>query len=185
MSIKSISPQDLYRRMKLGHNVILIDVRAQSEFEKGHIPGATLYPLNMFDAQALIHKVRIPFPTPPTIYVACHSGSQSIEACKMLADAGYEYIVILEGGMRAWKAAGLPTYRLAVKPSDPQPLNIRQQMQIAVGAIVILGTLLGTFVNTGFLAISLLAGIGYAYEGLYGTHYLKDALLKMSWNRNL
>lgn len=183
MTIKSITPQDLYRRMKLGHNVVLVDIRTQREYEKSHISGATMYPLEEFNAPALIHKVCVPFPDLPTIYITDASGSKAPEACKLLADEGYEYIIMLEGGMRAWTAKQLPTKKVNRTPSPHQLISLKQQMQITVGAVVTVGTLLGTFVNTGFLAITLFAGIGYIYEGIFGTEYLKEALLKMSWNR--
>lgn len=187
MAIKTISPQDLYRRIKLGHNVALFDVRSPDEYEEGHIMGASLHPLKSFNNNTahIIQKVRFSYPTPPTIYVICASGSEAVEACQHLTDAGYEYVIKLEGGMCAWITAGLPVIRRKVteKPPLRQPLRMNQQIQIAVGIVVTIGTLLGTFVNTGFLAISFLAGVGFTYEGLFGTDYLKQALLKMFWNK--
>jgi rhodanese-related sulfurtransferase len=183
MSITTITPHDLYRRMKLGHNVIIVDIRSQYEFAKGHIPGATFYPLEIFDADALIHKACVPFPDKPTIYVCCANGSKSQEACQLLADEGYEYIVFLKGGMKAWNSSGLPLNKIYLPPSAHQHLQLKQQSLIAIGLTVTVGTLLGTFVNVGFLAICLIAGIGAIYEGLFGTDYIKQALLKMSWNK--
>ena len=57
MTIKTISPQDLYRRMKLGHNVVLLDVRSQEAYDEGHIIGAHLHPLASFDANNIIDKI--------------------------------------------------------------------------------------------------------------------------------
>ena len=187
MTIKTISPQDLYRRIKLGHNVALFDVRSQDEYEEGHIMGASLYPLKSFnnDMANILQKIHLSYSVPPTIYVICASGSEAGEACQYLADTGYEYIIKLEGGMHAWITAGLPVIRRKIKEKPPllPSLHITQQIQIAVGLVVTIGTLLGTFVNTGFLAISFLAGVGFTYEGLFGTDYLKQALLKMFWNK--
>jgi rhodanese-related sulfurtransferase len=185
MTIKTITPHDLYSRMKLGHSVVLVDIRTQREFVKGHIPGSTFYPLEIFDAKSLIHKACVPFPDQPTLYVTCANGSKSHEACQRLSDEGYEYIVMLEGGMKAWTAAGLPLNKIINPPPTSPQLKLKQQIQIAVGLMVTLGTLLGTFVNTGFLAISLLAGLGSIYEGMFDTDYLKQALLKMSWNKEI
>jgi hypothetical protein len=64
-------------------------------------------------------------------------------------------------------------------------VSLRQQIQIALGLLVTVGTLLGTFVNMGFLAITMIAGVGSLYEGIFGTDYLKQILLKMSWNREI
>lgn len=185
MSFKTITPHDLYRRMKLGHNVIIVDIRSQREYANGHIPGATYYPIELFDAKALIHKACVPFPDKPTIYITCANGSKSRDACQRLADEGYEYITLLQGGMKAWNTAGLPLNKIYLPPSAELPLKLKQQILILFGFVVTVGTLLGTFVNTGFLAISLVAGIGAIYEGIFGTDYLKEWLLKRSWNKKV
>lgn len=183
MGIKTISPQDLYRRIKLGHNVVLLDVRSKRDYEEGHIMGASLHPLEFFNAANIIHKVCAPFPTLPTIYVVCASGSDSMKACQHLANAGYDYIINLEGGMRAWAMEGLPLKTIKEKlPCLPvrEPVQVNQKMEIMIGSIMSVATLLGTFVNVGFLAIPFLVGVGFIYEGLFGTDYLKQTLLRPS-----
>ncbi len=183
MAIKSITPQDLHRHMQLGHKTVVLDVRPSFEYGEGHIKGAESYPLEYFSADGFIQNVCVQNPTLPTIYITCASGTQAKETCELLAAAGYEYLAFVKGGMRAWNAAGLPVQRLKDGFFPTTQMDIAQQIQIAVGSIVAIGTLLGTFVNTGFLAIPLLAGVGFAYEGFCGTQYLKDALLNMSWNK--
>lgn len=176
MTIKTISPQDLYRHIKLGHNVVLLDVRSQEEFDEGHIVGADLHPLESFDAQDIIHKICTPYPYPPTIYITCASGSEGIKACQHLADAGYEYIVNLEEGMSAWITAGLPTKKTGeelvplelTSHSILHPMETKQQMELLIGSIIAIGTLLGTFINPGFLAIPFVVGVGFAYKALFG-----------------
>ncbi|MDF3034205.1 MAG: hypothetical protein K0R76_1159 [Alphaproteobacteria bacterium] len=180
MTMKTIKAEDLYRRIKLGHTVVLLDVRSQSEYDEGHIAGAKLYPLESFRATDIISHVCAPYPMPPTIYITCAFGSEAGKACQLLADAGYEYIMKLEGGMYAWITAGLPLKKEKDNPPVLESLPIHQQMQIAVGSVVAIGALLGTFVNTGFLAFPLLAGAGLMYEGFCGTDYLKETFLKLS-----
>lgn len=183
MTVKTISPQDLHRHMTLGHHVLLLDVSPQDEFESGHITGAILHPLEYLDPENSIQKIRIAYPTLPTIYLTGDSESRCIAAYQGFEAAGYEYLKIIEGGTQAWAEAGLPMEQ--IKEILPfEKMNISQQIQIVVGGVVTLGTLLGTFVNTGFLAISLLAGVGVVYEGLFGTDYIKQAVLKMSWNKD-
>ena len=183
MTMKTISPQDLHRHMALGHHILLLDVRTQDDFEDGHIPGALLHPLEFLDPEGSIQKIRIAYPSLPTIYITDDADNRSIEAYQRLEAAGYEYLKIVEGGTRAWEEAGLPTERVSeILPFEK--MSITQQIQIIVGSVVTLGTLLGTFVNTGFLAIALLAGVGVTYEGLFGTDHLKQMVLKMSWNKD-
>jgi rhodanese-related sulfurtransferase len=183
MTISTIRPKDLFRRMKLGHNVVLLDVRPQNEYEESHIVGAKSCPLEDFNAEAVIQRVNAPFPAPATIYLTCTTGSDSTEASQKLKRAGYEYITIIEGGNRAWQKARLPFRYIKPNSGFLGFLDINQQIEIAIGGIVIIGTLLGTLVNTSFLAISLIAGFALAYEGVFGNQFFKRILSKMSWNR--
>lgn len=183
MTVKTISPRDLYRHMSLGHQVLLLDVSAQNEFECAHIAGALLHPLESLDPENTVQKISIVYPSLPTIYITADSDDRSIEAYQQLEAAGYEYLKVVEGGTPGWEQSGLPIERVSeILPFEK--MTISQQTQIIVGSVVTLGTLLGTFVNTGFLAIALLAGVGFAYEGLFGTDYLKQMVLKMSWNKD-
>jgi len=182
MTVKTISPQDLHRHITLGHHILLLDVSSQDEYENGHIAGAIMHPIEFLDPENTIQKIRIAYPNLPTIYITGDSDTKCIEAYQGFESAGYEYIKVVEGGTQACSEAGLPMeYPKEILPFEK--MTVTQQIQIVVGGIVTLGTLLGTFVNTGFLAISLLAGVGVVYEGLFGTDYIKQAVLKMSWNR--
>ena len=182
MTVQTINPQELARHINLGHHVLLLDVSPQDEFENGHIAGALMHPLELFDAEGTVQKIRLAYPNLPTIYITGDSNNRCVEAYHDLEAIGYEYIKIVEGGTQAWQEAGLPMECLKeILPFDK--MNISQQMQIVMGSIVTLGTLLGTFVNTGFLAICLLAGVGFAYEGLFGTDHLKQMISRMSWNK--
>jgi rhodanese-related sulfurtransferase len=180
MTIKTISPQDLYRHIKLGHNVVLLDVRSQEEYDEGHIAGADLHPLASFDAHKIIDKICAPYPFPPTIYVTCASGTEAMEACQQLAEAGYEYIINLEEGMFGWITAGLPIKRtmeedepLELMPhSTLELLKTKQQVELVIGSIIAIGTLLGTFMNPGFLAIPFVVGVGFTYKALFGADHL-------------
>src|ERR1035437_6638976 len=60
---------------------------------------------------------------------------------------------ILEGGIDAWKKAGLP-----VALDRSQPIDLLRQMQITAGSLALLGILLGTWVNPGFYALSAFIG---------------------------
>lgn len=180
--MKTISPQDLYRRLKLGHNAVLLDVRPQSDYEHQHIIGALSCPFITFDAETIMSNVCMAYPTPPTLYVISAADVEADEASQQLAEAGYEYVMKLDGGMEGWATLGLPVKKPFEKASFFQSLPIAQQLHIGMGGVVALGTLLGTFANPGFFAIPFLAGMGCIYEGIFGTDYMKKALLKMPWN---
>lgn len=83
---------------------VLIDVRETSEYEQEHIPGSMLVPLSVLDAD------RFPRITDKKLVIHCAVGKRSAAAVRQLIKAGYTPPAInLEGGLRAWKDAGLET----------------------------------------------------------------------------
>lgn len=83
--------------------IILVDVRETREWEVEHIAGALLLPLSVFDAEL--------FPSLPgkQLVLHCAIGKRSEAAGKMLVKEGHGGLVHMEGGLKAWKEAGLPT----------------------------------------------------------------------------
>ena len=79
---------------------------------------------------------------------AAPAPNTSANADRLAGAAGCQ-AYILEGGIDAWKKAGLP-----VAVDRGQPIEIMRQMQITAGALVLLGVLLGLWVAPAFLALS-------------------------------
>jgi len=85
-------------------NVVLLDVRTDSEFADGHLKGA----VHIDQSQsAFVEKVQQQLPTSKTIAVYCRSGRRSANAANRLAAKGYR-CVNLKGGILAWKRADMP-----------------------------------------------------------------------------
>ena len=85
---------------------------------------------------------------------------------------------ILEGGIEAWKAAGLD-----VAIDRRQPLELIRQVQIIAGALVLAGVLLGWLAHPGFFGLSAFVGAGLAFAGLTGWCGMAKALAFMPWNQ--
>ena len=51
-------------------------------------------------------------PTGRKVVVQCAGGVRSMRAAQALVAAGHEHVINLEGGINAWKAAGLPLIRI-------------------------------------------------------------------------
>ena len=76
--------------------VTILDVRQPGEYEQGHIPGAKLVPLpELTDSLAEID------PSNPVL-VYCAIGGRSRVAAQTLAGKGYEQVINLSGGFKAW-----------------------------------------------------------------------------------
>jgi len=85
---------------------------------------------------------------------------------------------ILDGGLDAWKKAGLP-----VALDRSQPIDIIRQVQIAAGSLVLMGMLLGTLFSPGFYALSAFVGAGLVFAGVSGFCGMAHLLALMPWNR--
>jgi rhodanese-related sulfurtransferase len=83
-------------------DVVFIDVREPHEYQRGHVPGAKLIPVNSLFAR------REELPKDKEIVFVCAVGQRSALACEMAAAAGLTRIYNLEGGTEAWIKAGLP-----------------------------------------------------------------------------
>jgi rhodanese-related sulfurtransferase len=99
--VTDLTPEDVARGLTEG-KVLLVDVREPREIEIERIPGAVYLPMSMFDPEA------IPDPDGKTVVFSCASGIRSVTASQIAQAAGLPYDAHLAGGLKAWKAAGLP-----------------------------------------------------------------------------
>src|SRR5215469_426149 len=121
-------------------SAVLIDVRGSHEYEREHIPGAQLLPLTALDPTQV--------PSGKTAIVYCATSKRSCAAATQLREAGFTNVVVLDGGIVGWKAAGLPT-ELA-NTSLPQQKLLRWLI-LLYGVLTYL-LFLGSFLYTiGFL----------------------------------
>ena len=86
-------------------DAMVVDVREPAEFETGRIIGARNVPLPQIDARAA--DLRKNKGKPVVVY--CASGTRSAAAVAAFKKHGYEKVFSLNGGLAAWKEAGLPT----------------------------------------------------------------------------
>ena len=96
-----LSPQDAKARVTSGE-LQIVDVREPWEYARDHIPNATLTPLGQ-----IIAKPQDVIKSDNVIFV-CEVGQRSAVAAEMAAALGMQHVFNLEGGMQAWRTAGLP-----------------------------------------------------------------------------
>jgi phage shock protein E len=98
----AIAPAEAATLIKNTKNLQLIDVRTPGEFADGHVAGAKLIPVQEIENRlSEIDKQK-----PVLLY--CRSGHRSGSALKILHEHGYAGAKHVEGGIKAWQAAGLP-----------------------------------------------------------------------------
>ncbi|MBC7459818.1 MAG: molybdopterin-synthase adenylyltransferase MoeB [Thermoleophilia bacterium] len=87
------------------HGAKWIDVREPDEWAVAHIAGTVLRPLaGAVEAIVQEHPDR---DTP--LNISCASGGRSMRVVEVLQSIGYSDVMNVEGGIRAWQAAGRPT----------------------------------------------------------------------------
>ena len=95
------------------HGVQLIDLRGRDEVELPRIPDSRTIPLEELPSElATLDRER------PVVFVS-GAGRKALEAVDVLRSAGMTAYA-LEGGMRAWLEAGLPTENGGAESSAPQ-----------------------------------------------------------------
>jgi rhodanese-related sulfurtransferase len=80
-------------------SAVLLDVREDDEWQRGHAAGARHIPMG--DVPARIGEID----ADATLYVMCHAGGRSMRVAQYLARNGYQPINV-NGGMLAWAEAG-------------------------------------------------------------------------------
>jgi rhodanese-related sulfurtransferase len=84
--------------------LMVLDVRERDAFESGHIPGAKHLPRGQLELRV---NDELKDPT-QRILVCCEFGRISTLAAATLRTMGFQGAVALDGGMKAWRAAGHP-----------------------------------------------------------------------------
>lgn len=75
---------------------VVLDVRTPEEFEEGHIPKATLIPLQELESRlGELDKDE-------TYLVVCRSGNRSAQASELLVQEGFKKVYNMTGGMNTW-----------------------------------------------------------------------------------
>lgn len=99
--LKALKPADVADRLQRSA-AVLIDIREPDEFAARHIAGALSRPLSQFDPERLAHVAG------REVVFTCKTGMRTGANCDRLADAIPGEAFVLEGGVDAWAAAGLP-----------------------------------------------------------------------------
>ena len=113
--VEGISAAEVQQRMKQDPNALLVDVRDAADIPStGLAAGGLNISLGMLPVRADLElpedwrEPRLQDRSLPVI-TACQLGPNGAIGAKILKDMGFTNVSYLEGGMEAWKAAGLPT----------------------------------------------------------------------------
>jgi len=135
--IKEVTPQEVDALPE--GSATLVDVREASEWEQGHLPGASHVSKSYIEQQ--IEGIAPDRDAPVILY--CAGGVRSLFAAQTLAEMGYTNVASMSGGFQAWKGAGL-RFETPVTLSQEQKLRYSRHLLIpevgAAGQAKLLGS---------------------------------------------
>ena len=103
--VKETNVPDVKRRMDAGEKFLLVDVREDNEWAKGHIAGAVHLGKGVIERDIEAHCPD----TATRLILYCGGGFRSALVADNLQKMGYTSVESMDGGWRGWLEAGLPT----------------------------------------------------------------------------
>lgn len=147
MTLQKITASEAKRLIDKG--ALLIDIRGADEHARESIPGARNCPVTKLET--------LRAGAGPVVFY-CRTGNRTaVNSGRLATGAGCEAYAI-EGGLEAWKQAGLP-----VRTDRSQPIEIQRQVQL--------------------VAVRSFVGAGLVFAGLSGWCGMAKVLAQMPWNR--
>ena len=105
--IKEEDFRETKKKMDAGEKMIIVDVREDNEWARGHIPGAVHLGKGVIERD--IEKAIPDKETPLVLY--CGGGFRSALAADNLQKMGYRNVTSMDGGWRGWTESGFPTIK--------------------------------------------------------------------------
>ncbi|WNO60389.1 rhodanese-like domain-containing protein [Rheinheimera sp. MMS21-TC3] len=103
-SVAQVTPTELTLQVNR-HDAVVLDIRAEADYAKGHITDAKHLTAADIAAQKLAgleKKKDVP------IIVVCQAGMSAQKVAANLAKQGFSKVSVLQGGMSSWTSANLP-----------------------------------------------------------------------------
>ena len=105
--IREVSIDQVKAKLDRGEKFLLIDVREESEWAQGHLPGAIHLGKGIIERDI---ESRVPDLNAPMI-LYCGGGFRSALAADNLQKMGYKNVLSMDGGVRGWREKGFPMPR--------------------------------------------------------------------------
>ena len=102
--IRETNVHEVKKRLDADERFVLVDVREESEWARGHLPGAIHLGKGVIERDI---EQRVPEKNAPLV-LYCGGGFRSALAAENLQRMGYTNVVSMDGGWRGWIEAGYP-----------------------------------------------------------------------------
>lgn len=171
--IQTVNVSTLKKWLK-SNEVFLIDVRSPLECSIERIAGAKNIPLS----DVSIKDIDPSEVKGKKIVLQCRAGIRSMTACEKLIkeDPNLE-LWNLEGGILAWEQKGFKVIQ------DTTIMPKERQMQIILGSIIFLSSMMAYFVNANWIIIPVIISCGLINAGITGWCGMQKLVNLLPWNK--
>ena len=113
-------PVEVSHALEHGSDIVVVDVRAEEDYQKGHVPGAINLPQEKWDTYEGLSREKL-----NVLYCYAHVCHLAATAAVQFAERGFS-VMEMDGGFEAWQANDLEVDKPAVKgaSSRRQPVAI-------------------------------------------------------------
>lgn len=167
----TVSPKTANKKLS-NENTILLDVRTAQELSEMSVKTTNFKHIPLQSLGGAIGSL----PADATYYILCLAGKRSAIAAKQLMQNGFGNVNVIEGGIMAWKKAGLAVTK------TQGPISMERQVRIIAGCLVVTGSLL-SLVNTWFLIIPIFVASGLIFAGVTSSCMMGTMLMKLPYNK--
>lgn len=161
--------------MPIGQSCIVLDVRTDLEHAEIALKGDHHHiPLDKLAPRKFLQENKIDAERP--VYVLCRSGKRATQAAESFIAAGHDNVHVIEGGIVACEAAGVPVRK-------KQVVSLERQVRIAAGTLVVLGVVSGATISPWFYGLAGFVGMGLVFAGITDSCAMGMLLAKAPWNK--
>lgn len=101
-------PVELHRAIEQGVDIVVVDVREEEDYRKGHIPGALNLPQERWDSFAGLSRDKL-----NVLYCYTNVCHLAATAAVQFAGAGFP-VMEMDGGFEAWKENDLKVEKQSI-----------------------------------------------------------------------
>lgn len=100
--VRECTVDDVRRRLDAGETFTIVDVREESEYATGHVPGAVHIGKGVIERDI---EAKVPDPATPLV-LYCGGGFRSALAADAVQKMGYTNVISMDGGWSGWVRSG-------------------------------------------------------------------------------